>query len=213
VLCFRNLLPRAKRDDQPTQFDIAYGVSTEGRVELGDLEIDHPSDIWGVGYSPTPPAIFDKILSLLPSPEQYSFIDLGSGKGRVVLMAARKPFKSVMGVEFSRELCAIAEANLAKFKPHVVADQVQVVCEDAALFQFPIGPLIVYCYFAFERDVLVQVLDALSRRNDEAIFAYYNAHYPELFVDFELLHQEAGICIWRRSPARLGPRLTYTPAR
>jgi SAM-dependent methyltransferase len=205
ALCFRNLLPRRKIDDQPTQFDIEYGVSTEGRVELGDLDIRSPSDLWGVGYSPTPPSVFDKILSLLPPPEEYSFIDLGAGKGRVVLMAARKPFKSVTGVEFSSELCAIAQANLEKFQSHVVARQVQIVCEDAALFQFPSGPLIVYCYFAFGKEVMTRVIDALSRRDDETIFVYYNAHYAELFAEFNLIHSEGGVCIWRKAPIHIDP--------
>jgi SAM-dependent methyltransferase len=212
ALCFKNLQPRRKLDDQPTRFDIEYGVSTEGRIELGDLDIQSPSDLWGVGYSPTPPSVFHRILTLLPPPEDYSFVDLGAGKGRVVLMAAMKPFKCVTGVEFSRELCAVAEANLAKFKPHVLARQAQMVCEDAALFQFPSGPVIVYCYFAFGKEILIRVLDALSRRHDETIFVYYNAHYPELFAGFELMHAEGAICIWRSPPAQTS-RAKQIPAR
>src|SRR5215831_11087448 len=43
------------------------------------------------------------------------FIDLGSGKGRVLLIAAQYPFKSVVGVEFSGTLHKIAQTNISKF--------------------------------------------------------------------------------------------------
>jgi SAM-dependent methyltransferase len=195
-LCLRNIYVR-RYDDQPSQFDIEYGVSTEGCVDLGDLNIDSPSEIWGVQYEPTPPVIFDRIMILLPPREKYSFIDLGSGKGRVLLMASREPFRSVIGVEFSSELCAIAKANLEKFKGRIAAQRVDVVCQDAGLYEFPSGPLIVYCYFAFSKEVMVQVVAHLVGRQDETIFVYYNPHYHELFTSFELLHAESTICIWR----------------
>ena len=202
ALCFENLRPHKKLDDEPSRFDIAYGISTEGRVELGDLQIDSPSDLFGVGYSPTPPAIFEKILTLMPPPEEYAFVDLGAGKGRVVLMAARRPFRSVTGVEFSHELCAIAETNLAKFKPHTQAREVRIICQDATLFEYPAGPLIVYCYFPFGKQVLVPVLDHLTRRLDETLLVFYNVHFPELFSGFELLHSEGSLCIWRITSSR-----------
>jgi SAM-dependent methyltransferase len=210
VLCVRNL-KLVKRDTAPSQFDINYGVHTEGSVDLGDLHIDSSSDVWGIEYQPTPPAIFDKILTLLPPPEAYSFVDLGCGKGRVVLMASLRAFKCVIGVEFSRELCAIAEANLARIRPHVVAREVRIVFEDAGVFVHPAGPLVVYCYFAFTREVMIRVLALLAGREDETVFVYYNVHYHDLFAQFELLHAEAGLCIWRITRSQPRIEAAYQP--
>ena len=39
----------------------------------------------------------------------YTFVDLGSGKGRMLFVAAERPFRRVIGVEFSRSLHAEAE--------------------------------------------------------------------------------------------------------
>lgn len=195
-LCFRNIYV-PKRNEPPSEFDVEYGVQTDGWRELSDLKVDSPSEIWGQAYAPTPAIVFDRIMTLLPEPEAYSFVDLGSGKGRVVLMAARRPFRSVTGVEFSPELCALAENNLARFTPHIVAREVRIVCGDAALFEYPPGPLIVYCYFAFTKEVLIPVLAQLLRRQDETIFVYFNAHYHELFAEFQLVHQENVLWIWR----------------
>ena len=200
-LCVKNLRP-VKRDESRSDFDTSYAVDTDGTVELGDLKIDSPSDVWGIAYAPTPARVFERILGLLPAPHLYTFIDLGSGKGRVVLMAARHPFKAVAGVEFSRELCHIAEANLAAFRHHIVACNVKIVCQDAALFEYPTGPVIVYCYFAFTREVMLRVVELLSNRQDETIFVYYNSHYEELFAGWDILHREDVLCIWRLSGVR-----------
>ena len=201
ILCARNLREKERNEPQ-SQFDIAYGLHTDGRVDLGDLRITAPSDIWGFAYVPTPASIFANILSLLPPPEGYSFVDLGSGKGRVVLMAAQQPFESVTGVEFSSELCSIAESNLACFRPHIAARDVRIVCEDAALFEFPPGPLIVYFYQAFEKEVLSRVVERLSIRRDETIFVYFNPQNAALFAGYEAIHSEEAVRIWRLTSPR-----------
>jgi len=197
ALCLRNVGARKRRESERSQFDLHFGLETDGTVELGDLKIDSPSYIWGIAYAPTPATFFERVITLLPPPETYTFVDLGSGKGRVVLLASRKPFKAVIGVDFSYELCAIAEGNLARFRPYIAAQEVLFVNQDAALFDFPRGPLIVYCYFAFTREVLVSVLERLSHRQDETIFVYYNVHYLDLFAGSELLHEEQTLRIWR----------------
>ena len=196
VLCARNLRP-VRRDGSRSQFDAAYDVDTDGRIELGDLKVQSPSDIWGTAYDPTPPRVFDKVLAILPQWSEYSVVDLGCGKGRVVLMASSKPFKAVIGVEFAPELCAIAEANVARFKPHIQAADVRIVCEDAALFEFPPGPLIVYFYYAFTRNILAGIVQRLSQRQDETIFVFYNVHDKDLFESFPLIYSENNLSIWR----------------
>jgi len=166
-------------------------------VELGDLKIDSPSYLRGNAYAPTPPSVFDRMMMLLPAPEKYSFVDLGSGKGRVVLMAALRPFKAVVGVEFSSELSAVAETNLVKFRPHVRSSDVRLVCNDAVLFNFPPGPLIVWFYHSFAKEVLARVFERLIQRQHETIFIYYNAHYHELFSECDVLYSDKDICIWK----------------
>ena len=200
ALCLRNL---RTNPNQPlhSQFDDEHGVQTGGVVQLGDLVIESPSDAWGIAYTPTPTAVFASIMGILPPPQGYSFVDLGCGKGRVILMASEHPFREVIGVEFSSELCTIAEANIATFRPRMRAQQVRILREDAARFDFPSGPLIVYFYFAFTRQVLAPVVDRLMRRVDETFFVYYNVHDEDLFKNWDIVHADAqkGWCIWHRA--------------
>jgi predicted RNA methylase len=49
-------------------------------------------------------------------PREKSLIDVGSGKGRVMVAAAHYGFKNIIGVDFAKELCAAAERNINKIK-------------------------------------------------------------------------------------------------
>ena len=59
-----------------------------------------------VAYEPSPYHITTKIIQKLSIDHtRFSFLDFGSGKGRVLLIACQLPFKSVIGIEFSQDLC------------------------------------------------------------------------------------------------------------
>ncbi len=46
-------------------------------------------------------------------PKEFSFVDFGSGRGRLILAAATLPFKRCVGVEFSKTLHTESLANIA----------------------------------------------------------------------------------------------------
>ncbi|MBZ5489392.1 MAG: class I SAM-dependent methyltransferase [Acidobacteriia bacterium] len=50
--------------------------------------------------------------------QDFTFIDLGSGKGRALLMAAQYGFKRIIGVEFMPELHRVAQENIRKYTAH-----------------------------------------------------------------------------------------------
>ncbi len=68
-------------------------------------------------YQPTDPALFQEIMASLPIEfEQFAFVDLGSGKGRTLLMASEYPFKRIVGVELIAELHRAAEENIRDYR-------------------------------------------------------------------------------------------------
>src|ERR1039458_6395247 len=76
----------------PDEFDVIHGVETSTRVHPTDLTIDSPNWICAGGYWPTPPKIFEEALSAFSIRyEDFIFIDFGSGKGRVLLLASDYP--------------------------------------------------------------------------------------------------------------------------
>jgi hypothetical protein len=96
--------------------------------------------------------------------QQYGFVDFGSGKGRVLLEAAAFPFKSVEGVEFSVELHAIADNNIRQYRRGKVrCPAIRSVLSDAAEFQLPAIPLVLYFFNPFSDPVLTIVVDNIRR--------------------------------------------------
>ena len=70
-------------------------------------------------YQPSDPDDFRSLVEALPFDlTDYVFVDLGSGKGRILLLASRYPFRGVVGVEFAHELNEVAERNIALSANH-----------------------------------------------------------------------------------------------
>jgi hypothetical protein len=87
--------------------DRTYGSETSGRIPLDRLEIDSPNVAEGVQYEPVSELYFRRMLGALRiPPDTYVFVDLGSGKGRALVMAAEWPFKRFVGIDFSPERVA-----------------------------------------------------------------------------------------------------------
>ena len=107
-------------------------------------------------YQASEPELFHEILSALPAPPNgFTFIDLGSGKGRTLLMASDYPFQRIIGVELLDELNHIAKQNIATY--HSEKQQcfnIETYCGDARAFQFPQEPLVLYLFNPFPDYVL-----------------------------------------------------------
>lgn len=118
----------------------------------------------GAGYQATDPAIFREILAQLPIDfSRFTFLDLGSGKGRALLLASDCPFRRILGVELLPELHAIALRNIAKYRSdRQRCFSIESVCMDARLFDFPLEPLVVYLFNPLPEEALRSVLARLS---------------------------------------------------
>jgi Histone methylation protein DOT1 len=113
---------------------------------------------------------------------QFCFIDLGSGKGRVLLMASEYPFRRIIGVELLPNLNAIAEENIRKFKSvSQKCFNIVSICADALDFDFPPEPIVLYLFNPFPASILERVIAKLELALDETprpVFVLY--HNPLL---------------------------------
>jgi len=144
------------------RFDAELGVTTEALVFLGELDPEAigPALEHATHYEPTPVADVERLLDASPlEPARATFVDVGAGMGRVVLLAARRPFRAVLGIEVSPALVEIARENLQTARdPARVARDVRVVHADASQYRFPRGDLVVYLYNPFAAPVLDALL-------------------------------------------------------
>jgi SAM-dependent methyltransferase len=162
------------------RFDAEHGVTTEALVFLGELDPDAigPSLRYATHYEPTPVAQAEALLDASPlAPKGATFVDLGAGMGRIVLLAARRTFRTVIGVEISPALVEIGRENLACANdPGRVSRDVRIVRADAAEYRFPAGDLVVYLYNPFRAPILEAVLAALTRpikKRREVVLLYH----------------------------------------
>ncbi|HET9698758.1 MAG TPA: class I SAM-dependent methyltransferase [Terriglobales bacterium] len=121
--------------------------------------------IAGAPYQPSEPNLFGKMLSALTiNFEQFTFIDIGSGKGRTLLMAAEWPFPRIIGVELLPELHQVAVGNIGK-SPH--KDRMESLCLDGRDYQFPPDPLVVYLFNPLPAAALGVTVENLKRSLQE----------------------------------------------
>ena len=154
------------------------------------------------GYQPTDLPAFHEMLGTLGQSTgldftELTFIDLGSGKGRTLLMASDYPFRRIMGVELLPALQHIAEQNLAQYKSDSQkCFALESVCVDAAEFNFPAGPLLIYMFNPFPEAVLRCVLANLRRALDESprttYLVYYNPQHADVVAAAGYLQKIAG---------------------
>lgn len=116
-------------------------------------------------YQPIEEDFFRGLLTALDTDFQdFTFIDIGSGKGRALLLAAEYPFRRVVGVELLPELNAVARENIARFQsPRRQCSAVESVCGDATLFEFPNEPLVVYFFHPLLETGFSKVIANLQR--------------------------------------------------
>ena len=201
---FREFLPdRRKAKYGDLDYDFDHSVDTT-RANVG-FRAQLTAALSGHQYFPTEPWLFEQIMqavtsSIQPSAvstqssqahertalsaglENFTFVDLGSGKGRVLLMAAPYGFKRIIGVEYMPEWHHVAEENIRKFVADNEIDAIiQNFCMDARDFDFPAGPLVVYLFNPFPEPILAGVLERLRQSllsNPRPLVVAYR--YPEL---------------------------------
>jgi SAM-dependent methyltransferase len=172
--------PRPDAPAERSEFDREYGVETDGDLDdwthLSDLEIPSKNWIRGHNYSPIQPEQFQIALTVVPLPfEELVFVDFGSGKGRALLLASEFPFKEIVGIEFSPELHAVAQKNIARFQsPQRKCAAVESVCCDFLEFPLPLEPSVLFFFNPCDKTALGWIIARIAESLD--------AHPRELYV-------------------------------
>ena len=165
-----------------------FGVNNEGNIALRELAIDSENRTLGFPYVPSPGLLVDTLLSNIEEDlGRFAFVDFGSGKGRVLLIASHYPFREVIGVEFSNLLHEIAKDNIRRYQsPARRCQNVRSVCADAATFGLPERDYVLYFNNPFAEPVFAQVLAnvrAAHERSRGKLYVLYQQLAGELETD------------------------------
>ncbi len=149
-------------------FDRQFGTDTSGFLPNWLLRSGLSANRHGVCYAGCHPTGVRAALDSIPDPAGYSFLDLGCGKVRAMIVASEYPFRGIIGVELSAELARVANRN-AKVIRAAFPRRVPIKARngDAAQADLPAGSLVVFNYHAFGRELV----DRIVRRLDEEVVA------------------------------------------
>jgi SAM-dependent methyltransferase len=163
-------------------------------IFLGELDPEAigPSLEFATHYEPTPVADIDRLLDAVPlAPHRTTLVDIGSGMGRVVLHAARRPYRQIIGVEISAALHEVAKDNRSSYRGELACRDIRLVRADAAAFTLPRGDLVVYLYNPFRAEILGPLLNRLSDDPKRDAVLVYHTPVERATIDahpsFELI--------------------------
>ena len=183
------LLWQFARESMPAQRRQRYGdvdYDWDLRVDTTAATVGWHDRLLGLfhsPYQPTDPALFHEMLASLQIDfREFTFIDIGSGKGRALLLAANYPFRRILGVELFPTLHRIAQENIRKFKSDSQrCFAIEAICGDARTFTFPPEATVLYLFNPLPEAGLVEMLrnlEASLQRHPRSVFVLY--HNPLL---------------------------------
>lgn len=187
------LLPGLKVGDGFTRhpFDLEFGVRTSGLIAGRHLSSGHRHDAHNTAYYGVASSVFRAMVvrwrqSKPVAPiDEFTFVDVGAGMGRAVLLASEYPFREVLGVELHPTLVRIARKNATIWRAagRPLAPM-RVVCADAVDFRFPDGPCIAFLFNPFGAPVLRRLLSKLAKnfadRPSELDILYVNNEHESV---------------------------------
>lgn len=165
-----------KLSDFPVHpFDQMHGVETSGLVPAKHLVTGHANDEHVTAYYGVAPSILRTLIGhwreTVPRYpiSSYTFIDIGCGKGRGLMVASEFPFRKVVGVELNPAMAAVARENVMHWNTAHTSDPtaeliapIEVLEQDALQLQLPLGPVLLFLFHPFEAPVLKALLRSIE---------------------------------------------------
>src|SRR5215204_4574968 len=78
------------------RFDSKYGTDTARRIPREQISTDSENLVHCVNYGASKELPFRKLMERLKLPREGVFVDLGSGKGRALMLAAKYGFRKII---------------------------------------------------------------------------------------------------------------------
>lgn len=182
-------------------FDLKHNIDTASEAELGDLKIESENIKYGAKYIGSDPKVIRELFDGFNiKHEDFVFVDLGSGKGRVLFVASDYPYKKIVGIEFAEDLNEIAQRNIKKYRSKdQKSEDIESICIDATKFEIPNEPLVFYLFNPFSEKVLTEVLKNIENSLEKfprEIYIFYLAFFHRQIFDESKYFKELESSDW-----------------
>lgn len=207
---FRDSLPHRRRQRYgDMDYDWEHRVNTTGATLSWRTRL---LGLLNSVYQPIPPQQFREIMSALLAHlprdtnfSRFTFIDIGSGKGRALLLASEFGFRRIIGVELLPELVEVARENVGQFERRGAHSTTELICGDATKFAFPAEAAVVFLFNPLPEaalGTLLQNLERSLRQNPRLVYVVYaNPIFEHTIVSIKSLTRLGGThqCLLFRS--------------
>ena len=193
-------------------FDDAYRVDTshpvaikeDGRVGPGYID---NSDIYpnSIGFQNATLHELNEINNFLreePGIGSYKFIDVGSGKGRVILynMSQKAPYGSYMGIEIDQRLHHVAELNMMSTNIDL-NKEVVLVNQDILDYSIPYEPCVYFLFHPFLSEVydkfIEKNIEIINKTKSYIVFVSPQEYDLSKVVDKDIVFSSISVCIFK----------------
>ena len=181
-------------------FDLIHKTDTKTDMEKLDYS-PQLSDTFFGPYQGANPWIVNLCIKELKKlgldTRRASFLDIGSGKGRVMILAAIAGFEQITGVELNDNLCHVAKRNLETTQARLNTFSQPVICNvDAALYVPPEELNVAFMYNTFGAGLMRLVIRNLiesrldhgrAELHEPLYIIYLHPVYAKVFDEFNLV--------------------------
>jgi SAM-dependent methyltransferase len=117
----------------------------------------------GNHYKPISRRLMNEALRAVDIDSQAStFVDLGCGKGRALVVAAEFGWRQLVGVEYDPDLAARAQENAESYSRRRLSSpdlSIEIIEGDAASYEPPAGQFLLFMYNPFGEQTVAAVVD------------------------------------------------------
>jgi tRNA1(Val) A37 N6-methylase TrmN6 len=167
---------------------LKYGSGTFGSVDLKKLTIINGEVQKSSRYEPVSFHILEKLFDAFKKiSDNTSIIDLGCGKGRMMMVAPYFGFTNITGIDFAKELCQQAIINMEKKEQQFPHIHWQVINENVEQHEINSNDSVFFMFNPFDEDVLMNFLKKLevscTRFPRQVYFLYASPQYQKLLLN------------------------------
>ena len=180
---------RSYIEERKEAFDARFGTDTAAPV----FGRDHKPGAYFY-VATTASLIYEILNSLALPPDTFAFVDMGSGKGRALLVASEFWFRKIVGIELSPQLHRIAEENIKRYSPasqQCTAFELQ--CMNVVDYDYGPEPLVLFLFDPFGRVTLRRVVanleTSLRAKPRDVFVVYVYPHFEDVLQRSRVLRK------------------------
>jgi len=177
-------------------FIIYYEITGERKYHIGTIGINDLKGLARTGvdishasiYMPVNYFVLERLMNeIVKYNGNKTFLDLGCGRGRVMIVAAHYGFKEIRGIDFAKNLCEDAETMIRLHTRDIPAAHFTVLNCNATDYDIPDDLTSIFLFNPFDevimKEVLIRILKSLQQSPRTIRILYANPVYKSLFLE------------------------------